>query len=113
MPADSGGHCADRRPTQRRSPHLQLVLEAAGKTFRSNVEPQDLIELNPKQDVVLKPITIDGKEEPLDIDRFFMGMATQMSEREDHLIVQDLRGIVLLKVFHSLKLKKTIGEWSE
>ena len=49
----------------------------------------------------------------MDIDRFFMGMATQMSEREDHLIVQDLRGIVLLKVFHSFKLKKTIAECSE
>ena len=48
---------------------------------------------------MLKPITIDGKEEPLDIDRFFMGMATQMSEREDHLIVQDLRGMKILKYF--------------
>ena len=58
---------------------------------------------------MLKPIRIDGKEEPLDIDRFLMGMATQMSEREDHLIVQDLRGIILLKAFHSFELK-TIAE---
>lgn len=40
--------------------------------------------------------TRDGEGEPedaMDIDRFFMGMASQLTEREDHFIVEDLRGI--------------------
>jgi hypothetical protein len=41
----------------------------------------------------------------LDIDRFFMGMATQMSEREDHLIVQDLRGMEILNIFEGDEFK--------
>ena len=35
---------------------------------------------------------MDGPDGEMNIDRVVMGMASQLSEREDHLIVEDLRG---------------------
>nr|CAD7401821.1 unnamed protein product [Timema poppensis] len=52
------------------------------------------------QDVILA--RYNGTKEHMDIDRLLMGMALQMSEKEDHTIVEDLRG----KVFGPLEFSR-------
>ena len=39
-----------------------------------------------------------GTEDAMDIDRFFMGTASQITEREYHFIVEDLRGILIKQI---------------
>lgn len=36
----------------------------------------------------------DDRTGDFDIDRIIMGMASQLSEREDHIVVDDLRGTI-------------------
>nr|CAD7458660.1 unnamed protein product [Timema tahoe] len=52
------------------------------------------------QDAILA--RYNGTKEHMDIDRLLMGMALQMSEKEDHTIVEDLRG----KVFGPLEFSR-------
>ena len=46
------------------------------------------------QDIILKETrdNNNGTGQPMDIDRLIMGMASQLSEREDNFVVEDLRG---------------------
>lgn len=46
---------------------------------------------HPKDALLWKPNdTISSNK--MDIDRLLMGMASQLAEREDHMVVEDLRG---------------------
>lgn len=45
----------------------------------------------------------------MDIDRLLMGMASQLAEREDHMVVEDLRGESLYIIAHELVIFGVIG----